>query len=173
MSPERDRFFDPSMDLLCIAGEDGYFKRLNPAWERTLGFSREELCSKPFIEFVHPDDRARTRDVMEKLSGGQPAINFENRYRCRDGSYRWLTWVTPDPEHNPPIFYAAARDITELKQMEEALRRANNELEQHVAQRTQELAAANAALRVAESWQRALIDSIQSIVWECDARTWK
>lgn len=170
---ERDRFFDLSMDLLCIAGGDGYFKRLNPAWERALGFSREELCSKPFIEFVHPDDRARTQDVMEKLSRGQPAINFENRYRCLDGSYRWLTWITPAPEQEPPIFYAAARDITEHKQMEEALRQANNELEQHVAQRTQELAATNAALRVAESWQRALIDSIQGIVWECDVRTWK
>ena len=173
MSPERDRFFDLSMDLLCIAGADGRFKRLNPAWERALGFSREELCSKPFIEFVHPDDRARTQDVMEKLSRGQPAINFENRYQCRDGSYRWLTWITPAPEDYPPIFYAAARDITEHKRMEEALRRANDELEQHVAQRTQELAATNAALRVAESWQRALIDSIQGIVWECDARTWK
>lgn len=170
---ERDRFFDLSMGLLCIAGGDGYFKRLNPAWERALGFSREELCSKPFIEFVHPDDRARTQDVMEKLSHGQPAINFENRYRCRDGSYRWLTWITPAPEQEPPIFYAEARDITEHKQMEEALRQANNELEQHVDQRTQELAATNAALRVAESWQRALIDSIQGIVWECDARTWK
>lgn len=172
-SYERDRFFDLSMDLLCIAGGDGHFKRLNRAWERTLGFSREELCSKPFIEFVHPDDRSRTQDVMEKLSRGQPAINFENRYRCRDGSYRWLTWITPAPEHEPPILYAAARDITEHKQMEEALRRANNELEQHVAQRTQELVATNSACRVAESWQRALIDSIQGIVWECDVRTWK
>ena len=110
---------------------------------------------------------------MGELSRGQPAINFENRYRCRDGSYRWLTWITPAPEQEPPIFYAEARDITEYKQMEEALRQANNELEQHVDQRTQELAATNAALRVAESWQRALIDSIQGIVWECDARTWK
>lgn len=173
MSYERDRFFDLSMDLLCIAGGDGYFKQLNPAWERALGFSREELCSKPFIEFVHPDDRARTQDAVEKLLHGQPAINFDNRYRCRDGSYRWLTWICPAPEHEPPIFYAAARDITEHKRMEEALRRANNELEQHVAERTQELAATNAAVRVAESWQRALIDSIQGIVWECDAQTWK
>jgi len=173
MNYESDKFFDLSMDLLCIAGGDGYFKRLNPAWERALGFSREELCSKPFIQFIHPDDRARTQDVMEKLLRGQPAINFENRYRCRDGSYRWLTWITPAPEEEPPMFYAAARDITEHKRMEEALRQANNELEQHVAQRTQELAVMNAALRVAESWQRALIDSIQGIVWECDARTWK
>jgi PAS domain S-box-containing protein len=173
VSYEHDRFFDLSMDLLCIADGDGYFKRLNPAWERTLGFSREELYSKPFMEFVHPDDRARTQHVMEKLLSGEPAINFENRYLCQDGSHRWLTWVTPSPEHQPAVFYAAARDITEHKQMEEALRRANSELEQHVAQRTQELAMANAALRVAESWQRALIDSIQGIVWECDAKTWK
>jgi PAS domain S-box-containing protein len=110
---ECDRFFDLSMDLLCIAGGDGYFKRLNSAWERALGFSREELCSKPFLEFVHPDDRSRTHDVMEKLSRGEPTINFENRYRCRDGSYRWLTWITSAPEHEPSIFYAAARDIPE------------------------------------------------------------
>jgi PAS domain S-box-containing protein len=168
-----DRFFDLSMDLLCIAEGDGYFKRLNPAWERTLGFSREELYAKPFMEFVHPDDRARTQEALEKLLDGEPAINFENRYLCQDGSYRWLTWITPAPEYQPTIFYAAARDITEHKQMEDALRRANSELEQHVAQRTQELATANAALRVAESWQRALIDSIQGIVWECDAKTWK
>jgi len=173
VSDEHDRFFDLSMDLLCIAGGDGYFKRLNPAWERALGFSREELCSKPFMEFVHPDDRARTQVAMEQLSRGQPAINFENRYRCRDGSHRWLTWVTPAPDREPPILYGAARDITELKQMEEALRRANTELEQRVTQRTHELAATNAALRVAESWQRALIDSIPGIVWERDARTWK
>ncbi len=170
---ERDKFFDLSMDLLCVAGGDGYFKRLNPAWERALGFSREELCSKPFIEFVHPDDRARTQDVMDKLSRGQPAINFENRYRCLDGSYRWLTWITPAPEQEPPIFYAAARDITEHKQMEEALRQANNELEQQVAQRTHELAVANDTLCVARAWQRDLIEAIPGIVWECNARTWK
>ena len=119
---ERDKFLDLSMDLLCIAGTDGYFKRLNPAWERALGFSREELCSKPFSEFIHPDDRSRTQDVMEKLSRGEPAINFENRYRCQDGSYRWLTWIAPAPEQEPPMLYAAARDITERKRVEEALR---------------------------------------------------
>jgi PAS domain S-box-containing protein len=170
---EYDRFFDLSMDLLCIAGGDGHFKRLNSAWERKLGFSREELCSKPFIEFVHPDDRAHTHDVMEKLSRGEPTINFENRYRCRDGSYRWLTWITPAPEHEPLVFYVLARDITEHKQREEALRQANTELERDVAQRTEELAATNSALHVAESWQRSLLDSIQGIVWECDARTRK
>jgi PAS domain S-box-containing protein len=291
-SHERDRFFDLSMDLLCIAGTDGCFKRLNPAWERALGFSREELCSKPFIEFIHPDDRSRTQDVMEKLSRGEPAINFENRYRCRDGSYRWLTWNTPAPEQDPPMFYAAARDITERKrieeelreseeryrlltdatfdgiaihdqgimieassglermfgygpgeligkhvldlvadesremvianmrqgaqgpyesvgrrkdgsifygevvvkpyrykgrdvrlvagrditerkQMEQALWQANDELEQRVAQRTKELVAANDALCLARAWQRDLIEAIPGIVWECNVRTWR
>lgn len=170
---ERDRFFDLSMDLLCIAGTDGYFKRVNSAWERTLGFSREELCAKPFIEFVHPDDRIRTQEVMKQLSCGQPAVNFENRYLCRDGSYRWLTWAIPAPEQDPPVLYAAARDITELKQKEEALRQANDELGQCVAQRTHELVLANDSLRIADSWQRALIEAIQGIVWECDARTWR
>src|SRR4051812_33756059 len=113
-----DRFFDISIDLLCIAQFSGYFKRLNPAWERTLGFSREELQSKPMFDFVHPDDRERTLDQNRKVRSGGQAILFQNRYVCKDGSYRWLLWnATADVERQ--VIYSVARDITASKQAEE------------------------------------------------------
>ena len=87
-----ERFFEVSIDMLCQLGFDGHFRRLNPAWERTLGFTREELMSKPFIEFVHPDDRERTLAQNSEVRRGGQALIFENRYLCKDGSYRWLLW---------------------------------------------------------------------------------
>ena len=112
-----DRFFDLSVDMLCFLDFRGHFKRLNPAWERALGFTIDELRSKPFIEFVHPDDRARTiAKNLEVRSGGR-ALLFENRYICKDGSYRWLLWnATADPGHQ--TIYSVARDITLQKQIE-------------------------------------------------------
>jgi PAS domain S-box-containing protein len=113
-----DRFFTLSIDMLCIAHFSGYFKRLNPAWEKTLGFSREELQSKPMFEFVHPEDREHTLDQNRKVRKGAQALAFENRYRCKDGSYRWLLWnATADLEHQ--VIYSVARDITERKNREQ------------------------------------------------------
>jgi PAS domain S-box-containing protein len=117
-----DRFFMLSIDMLCIAGYDGYFKRLNPAWERVLGYSVDELTSSPFLEFVHPDDRAATIAEMQGLITGHSTISFENRYRAKNGIYRWMLWnATPLPEQQ--LIYAAARDITEHKHAEETLNR--------------------------------------------------
>ncbi len=111
---ERDRFFTLSLDMLCISTTSGFFKRLNPAFEKTLGFKAEELLSKPFLEFVHPDDRERTAQETRKLSDGQTTVGFENRYICKDGSFKWLSW-TASPFLEEGLVYAVARDITESK----------------------------------------------------------
>ena len=113
-----DRFFAASIDMLCFLDFSGYFKRLNPAWERTLGFTRVELMSRPFIEFVHPDDRERTLKQNAAVRAGGQALSFENRYLCKDGSFRWFRWnaASDSPEE---VIYSVARDITESKQAEE------------------------------------------------------
>ncbi len=119
---ERDRFFNLSLDLLAIANFEGYFLRLNPAWEQTLGFTAAELMAQPYLNLVHPDDLAATLAVAQGLSVGQMAVSFENRYRCKDGSYRWLSWSSrPYDEQN--LVYAVAHDITDRKRDDEALRR--------------------------------------------------
>jgi PAS domain S-box-containing protein len=115
---ERERFFAVSPDLMCVAGFDGYFKSLNPAWEVLLGHSRDELLARPFVEFVHPDDRAATAARMEAMLTGAPVTAFENRFCRRDGDYRWFSWnaIPVTGEHQ---IYATARDITARKQAEE------------------------------------------------------
>ena len=119
---ELDRFFDLSIDLLCIAGTDGMFKRLNPAFEDVLGYTREELMACPFIAFVHPEDRDATRSELTRLSRGEPTVRFENRYVCKDGSIRHFAW-TASPVAEEKIVYAVARDITRMKMADHALRR--------------------------------------------------
>ena len=112
-----DRFFVLSLDMLCIAHFNGHFQRLNPAWEATLGFSREELQARPMFDFVHPDDRERTLEQNLRVRSGGQALSFENRYRCKGGSYKWLLWnATADIEHQ--LIYSVARDITQRKQAE-------------------------------------------------------
>jgi len=128
-----DRFFALSIDMLCFLDFTGYFKRLNPAWERTLGFTRDELMSKPFIEFVHPDDRERTLEQNRQVRGGGRALGFENRYRCKDGSYRWLLWNAA-PDSAASVIYSVARDITAHKQQEADRDRLVRELQSALAE---------------------------------------
>lgn len=118
LSEIEDRFFDLSIDLLCSLNFNGYFTRLNPAWETALGFTRAELMSRPFIEFVHPDDRERTLAQNREVRGGSQARIFENRYMCKDGSYRWLHWNAA-PDRDRKVIYSAARDVTEHKEAAE------------------------------------------------------
>src|SRR6476660_8140322 len=123
-----NRFFTLAIDMLCIAHFSGYFIRLNPAWEKTLGFSRDELQSKPMFEFVHPDDRERTLAQNRAVRMGGQALAFENRYLCKDGSYKWLLWnARADIDHR--LIYSVARDITERKQAEEERERLLRELQ--------------------------------------------
>ena len=115
----RDQFFNTSRDMLCLAGTDGYYKRVNPAFENTLGFSPDELLAKPFIDLVHSEDREATTRALRQLSAGHGTLEFENRYRCRNGSYRWIQWrATSHPEN---MVSAVARDITERKTRETML----------------------------------------------------
>jgi PAS domain S-box-containing protein len=130
---ERDRFFVLTRDLLCFAGFDGYFKKTNPAWQTVLGFSSDELAAKPFIEFVHPDDRLGTISKAEELAEGKEVVKFENRYRTRDGSYCWLSWNARAsiPEK---MIYATARDVTEQKEADDRIVDLNKALEQRAIQ---------------------------------------
>ncbi len=107
-------FIDLSLNLVCIAGTDGYFKHVNPAWETTFGFTREDLLSRPYLEFVHPDDREATTAEAAKIASGCNTLSFENRYRCKDGSYRWLLWSAVVRAERG-LIYAIAADITERK----------------------------------------------------------
>ena len=108
------RFFDASLDLMCVADFGGQFLRVNGAWVHTLGWSEQELTSRPYVEFVHPEDANATNTETERMVGGGDVIRFQNRYRCKDGSYRHLMWrATPDPERG--LVYAVARDVTDEK----------------------------------------------------------
>lgn len=120
---ELDRFFALALDMVCIAGFDGYFKRLNTAWEKALGFTVEELTARPFLDFVHPEDREATiAAAARQTEHGLSVISFENRYLCKDGSHRWLLWSST-PLAETQTLYAIARDITERKRADEGLAR--------------------------------------------------
>jgi PAS domain S-box-containing protein len=128
-----DRFFALSIDMVCIAGFDGYFKQLNPAWQTALGFTSQELRAQPYLEFVHPDDRPATIAEASKLSVGVDTVHFENRYRCKDGSYKWLAW-TAAQSASEGLIYAVARDMTEQRESEDEINRLNRDLGQKVAE---------------------------------------
>jgi len=120
---ELEQLFNVSMDLLCVANTDGYFIRLNPAFERVMGYKAEELLTTPFIEFVHPEDRIATKDAFNNLKAQNVLRDFTNRCLCKEGTYRWFEWrAVPSGD----LIYAAARDVTEKieasRQLEERLK---------------------------------------------------
>jgi PAS domain S-box-containing protein len=118
-SDELDRYFNSSLDLLCIATVGGDFIRLNPEWEKLLGYTIDELEGRSFMDFIHEDDKESTREALSRLDDEEEVHNFVNRYCCKDGSYRWLEWrSTPSGS----TVYAVARDITKRKEMEDNLR---------------------------------------------------
>jgi PAS domain S-box-containing protein len=130
-----NRFMNLSLDMHCTIGFDGFFRNLNPSWQRVLGFTRAELMCKPRTEFIHPDDRIKTAAEFARVQRGELTVAFENRYQCKSGDYKWLLWnavCVPDKK----LIYAVARDITEIKRAQEerekftvSLEKANRELE--------------------------------------------
>ncbi|HYL37124.1 MAG TPA: PAS domain S-box protein [Bryobacteraceae bacterium] len=129
LAAELDQFFALSLDMLCISNLDGYMHRLNPAWEKTLGFSAAELGSKPWVEFVHPEDRPRAEAALINLQSGIELDQLELRFLSKSGAYRWLVGsATPALEQG--VVFAAVNDITERKHLEEQLRSQNVALEE-------------------------------------------
>ena len=136
--PRLERHFATSLDLVATASFDGYFEELNPAWERTLGYTPEELRSRPIVDFVHPDDQEMTLIEAGNLTDGVRTVSFQNRYRTADGDYRWLEWnVHPDLEERK--LYGSARDITAQKAGDQVLRDQSERLERTIMERTKAL----------------------------------
>ncbi len=151
---DRDRFFQLSLDMLAIISTDGYFLQASQAWTSTLGYTLEELTTQPYIEFVHPDDRAATLEEAQKLAQGIQTTAFENRYRCRDGSYRWILWsVAPFLEQK--LLYCVARDVTDRK-------RAEAEREQLLAREQAARETAEVANRVKDEFLAVLSHELRS-----------
>lgn len=155
---ERDRLFTMSVDLLCVAGTDGFFKEVNPAFERVLGYTTTELLSRGYLEFIHPEDRAESQHEVERLGQGLATVDFQNRFCSRDGSWRWISWrATPWPERG--LIYAVGRDVTEQKRIEAVLdrqsaelARSNSDLEQFAYVASHDLRAPLQAIVTLSEW---------------------
>jgi PAS domain S-box-containing protein len=144
---ELNRFFTTGLDMFCIVNAEGVFLRVNPEWERTLGYPPEELEGHRFLDFVHPDDREATRASTGHLDAQGPILDFENRFRSRDGGYRWIEWRSfPSGE----LIYAAARDVTERKRAQ--------------AETARRLALESAAAAISARFARARPDNFDAIL---------
>lgn len=132
----RNRFFTLSIDLLAIASFEDFLIQVNPMWESVLGFSTDELRSKSMLEFVHPEDRSTTSEQLTRLKMGSAPAYFENRYRCKDGSFRWLGW-TAAPFASEQLVYIFARDVTARKAAESEIKNLNLELERRIRDLTE------------------------------------
>lgn len=156
-SEELDSFFSSALDLLCIADMDGNFRKLNPEWEKTLGYPVDVLLAHKFLDFVHPDDMDSTLQAISTLSAQSPVLGFSNRYRHQDGSYRWIEWRSY-PVGN--MIYASARDVTERRREEDELRLYKDHLEEEVQQRTTDLVLARDAAEAANKAKSVFLASM-------------
>ncbi|WP_017716646.1 PAS domain-containing protein [Kamptonema formosum] len=183
---ELDSFFNLSFDMLCIADLNGCFRRVNPAFEKTLGYSPEEFLFNPYFESIQPSDRAAICAEARKFFASGAAGFVENRYPCKDGSYKWLAW-TYVPVIEKGLVYAVGRDMTPAKRAEEALKQLNEQLEMRVEERTAELndtvralqgemavrRQAEAALQKSEARLNGILNSLESVVRSVDATTFE
>lgn len=120
-----NQFFNSSPELLCIVSKDGYFKKVNPSFSRILGYTEEELLSTPFASFLHPDDLNRTATELKQATTGRIAQHFENRYRTKDGQYRWISWGSSELISNEGLVFGYGMDITETRKLKDLLDEAN------------------------------------------------
>lgn len=139
MEEEISLFFSASIDLLCIIGFDGYFKRLSKTWESCLGWTESNLKESPLLHYVHPDDLEATRTALSQLKSGDYLVGFENRYLSQDGSYLWLSW-NACAHLDREVFIAVARDVTQQKKIEYELQQAKNQAERANAAKSEFLA---------------------------------
>ncbi|MBI5249290.1 MAG: PAS domain S-box protein [Desulfomonile tiedjei] len=183
---ERDRLFNLSIDMLCIAGFDGFFKQVNPAFTKILGWTQHEFLAKRWMEFVHPDDVESTINAGNMLVSGKALHGFENRYAHKDGSYRWISWNC-FPISGEQLVFAVARDVTWDKQAREDLRKARDELEKRVEERTAALKQLNQnltreiferewaenALKMEREQLLSIFDSINEVILVIDPITYE
>ena len=158
---DRDRFFTLSLDMLMVGDFDGYFLKTNPAWTATLGWTEAELTAQPYVNFIHLDDIDSTIAEAERLSEGHSTIQFENRYRHKDGSYRWLSWTVASFPQEQRL-YAIARDITERKQIELARLRVADEREAVLRQEQAAREAAETANRIKDEFLAVLSHELRT-----------
>jgi len=160
---ELERLFALSVDLICIADIDGRFRKLNPAWTAALGYTEKDLLGVSYLHLVHPDDREPTlRVIRERFALGEPVINFENRCRHEDGSYRWFMW-TSRPDVARGLHYAIGRDVTSEREAAEALHRDHAALEDVVAERTVELLATAERLQVEIAERNEALEKLREV----------
>lgn len=164
------QFFTVNPSLMCVAGLDGYFKRLNPSFTRVLGYTDTELMAEPFLNFVHPDDRVATQAEVERLGQGELTIAFQNRYRCKNGEYCWLSW-NATADLNEQIVYATANDVTEHKRVEQTLARQyqQDQLLGEITRRIHESLDIETILNTAVAEVRKLLDCDRVVIIEWTA----
>jgi PAS domain S-box-containing protein len=157
---ERDRFFSSSIDMLAISGMDGFFLRVNPAVQDVLGYTPEEFCAIPYEKLVHPDDLGPTREAVAKQLTHGALLNFENRYRCKNGGYKWISWKSTLVGDR---MYGCGRDVTEERASRLEIEHLNRDLENRVSQRTGELRI------VAERFQSVISSNMMGVMfWNGD-----
>lgn len=156
-----DRFFSLSLDLLCIADHQGYFRRVNPAFTQVLGWTEKELVSQPFFNLIHPDDRESTENEVLRINTGERASEFKNRYLCKNGSWRWLEWkALPQPNG---LIYASAHDVTLQHEATVQLQQLNDKLSLRIEERSEALRALNAKEQEIEAVLNNLLECVITI----------